>query len=319
MFYLKEEELEKILKDDGINIKDTRILNKSSGQKKVYFIKVDNKNYVCKVIDVTPYDTYENHNITEKSDFKEIDQSIRQEMIDEINTKSKRTITEIKMSKSCNILPKICFYTEIQKKLIRNYYHIIYYIEERYKGTPLNYKDEYTVEEILNFIKQMLINIKDMSNSGYIHRDLKPDNIIFDSDTKIYKVIDGGFGKNMQNNDGNTVFSHNYLGTHGYLAPEQENFPPDYKWNFQTDLYPIGIIAMEMFLPNERHKYTTLRNLDEMYAIWKETFGSESIEIEIFRKLIVKLSAEQRINRFSKIDKALETVNSFIKEIEEAK
>ena len=135
MFYLKEEELEKILKDDGINIKDTRILNKSSGQKKVYFIKVDNKNYVCKVIDVTPYDTYENHNITEKSDFKEIDQSIRQEMIDEINTKSKRTITEIKMSKSCNILPKICFYTEIQKKLIRNYYHIIYYIEERYKMT----------------------------------------------------------------------------------------------------------------------------------------------------------------------------------------
>ena len=29
------------------------------------------------------------------------------------------------------------------------------------------------------------------------------------------------------------MLSHNLLGTRGYWAPEQQNYPPDYKWNFK--------------------------------------------------------------------------------------
>ena len=39
----------------------------------------------------------------------------------------------------------------------------------------------------------MLNHIKIMYNSGYVHRDLKPDNIIINEE--VYKVIDGGLGK----------------------------------------------------------------------------------------------------------------------------
>ena len=149
----------------------------------------------------------------------------------------------------------------------------------------------------------MLNHIKIMYNSGYVHRDLKPDNIIVNEE--VYKVIDGGLGKNLKEEEGNSMLSHNLLGTRGYWAPEQQNYPPDYKWNFQTDLYPIGIMAMEMYILELRKNFKTLRDLDEMYIIWKEKFSDNIKRMKVFRNIIVNLSSYQKLNRFNDIDKAI--------------
>ena len=163
--------------------------------------------------------------------------------------------------------------------------------------------DNYSDNEVLDFILQMLNHIKIMYNSGYVHRDLKPDNIIVNEE--VYKVIDGGLGKNLKEEEGNSMLSHNLLGTRGYWAPEQQNYPPDYKWNFQTDLYPIGIMAMEMYIPELRKNFKTLRDLDEMYIIWKEKFSDNIKRMKVFRNIIVNLSSYQKLNRFNDIDKAI--------------
>lgn len=101
------------------------------------------------------------------------------------------------------------------------------------------------------------------------------------------------------------MLSHNLLGTRGYWAPEQQNYPPDYKWNFQTDLYPIGIMAMEMYILELRKNFKTLRDLDEMYIIWKEKFSDNIKRMKVFRNIIVNLSSYQKLNRFNDIDKAI--------------
>lgn len=303
MINLSEQDLKKILLDKGINVSKVKMLRKDSGQKKVYFITVDNIEYACKVVDVTPYDVYENFDLSNNYNPESIDKSILSEIFARINSECKRINTEIKMNKACSNLPQLKFFETINYVFVNSYYWVAYYIEEKFEGSSLKYKDNYSDDEVLDFILQMLNHIKTMYNSGYVHRDLKPDNIIVHG--KVYKVIDGGLGKNLKEEEGNSIFSHNLLGTRGYWAPEQQNYPPDYKWNFQTDLYPIGIIAMEMYIPELRTNFKTLRDLDEMYIIWKELFSDNIKRMKVFRNVIVNLSSYQKLNRFNDIDKAI--------------
>lgn len=254
-------------------------------------------------MDVTPYDVYDNFDISNNYSLESIDKSILNEIFARINSECKRINTEIKMNKACSNLPQLKFFETINYVFVNSYYWVTYYIEEKFEGSSLQYKDNYTDDEVLNFILQMLNHIKIMYNSGYVHRDLKPDNIIVNGE--VYKVIDGGLGKNLKEEEGNSMLSHNLLGTRGYWAPEQQNYPPDYKWNFQTDLYPIGIMAMEMYIPELRKNFKTLRDLDEMYIIWKEKFSDNIKRMKVFRNIIVNLSSYQKLNRFNDIDKAI--------------
>lgn len=313
MFSLSEQDLKNILIEKKVNVDKVRMLRKDSGQKKVYFITVDNIEYACKVVDVTPYDVYENYDISDNYQIDKIDKNILAEIFTRIASECKRINTEIKMNKACSNLPQLKFFDSINYIFVNNYFWIAYYVEEKFQGDSLKYKNEYTDNEVLDFILQMLNQIKIMYNNGYVHRDLKPDNIIFDDG--IYRIIDGGLGKNLKEEEGNSIFSHNLLGTAGYWAPEQQNYPPDYKWNFQTDFYPIGIMAMEMYIPELRKKFNTLRDLDEMYIIWKEKFGKSLKTMKVFKYIIVKLSSYQKLDRFNSIDKAILEVEK-IKESE---
>jgi len=303
LFDLSSQDLKNILLEKKINVSKVEKLRKKSGQKGVYFITVDGMEYACKIVDVTPYDVYEIFGITDDYDVNKINKDILGEIFAKINSECKRINTEIKMNKACPNLPQLKFCDSINYVFINNYFWVAYYIEEKFGGTSLKYNDKYSDEEVLDFILQMLEHIKTMYNCGYVHRDLKPDNIIVDND--IYKVIDGGLGKNLKEEEGNSVLSHNLLGTFGYWAPEQKNYPPDYKWNFQTDLYPIGIMAMEMYLPELRNDFNTLGDLDEMYIIWKNKFGNKLKSMKVFKNIIVKLSAFQKLDRFNNIDKAI--------------
>lgn len=303
MINISEDDLKKILLEKNINVSKVNMLRKDSGQKKVYFITVDGVEYACKVVDVTPYDVYDNFDVSNNYSLESIEESILNEIFARINSECRRINTEVKMNKACSNLPQLKFFETINYVFVNNYYWIAYYIEEKFEGSSLQYKNNYSDNEVLDFILQMLNHIKIMYNSGYVHRDLKPDNIIVNDG--VYKVIDGGLGKNLKEEEGNSILSHNLLGTRGYWAPEQQNYPPDYKWNFQTDLYPIGIMAMEMYIPELRKNFKTLRDLDEMYIIWKEKFSDNIKRIKVFRNVIVNLSSYQKLNRFNDIDKAI--------------
>ena len=311
MYVLREDELKKVLTSNEIKVTSVKKLSKDSGQKKVYFITVDGKEYVCKTVDVTPYEVYDTFNISSNYEIEKLDSKILEEIFGRIKEQCKRINTEIKMNKACPNLPQLKFFDEIRYIFINNYFWIAYYIEEKFEGTNLCYNNNCSDEEILDFVLQMLNHIKIMYNNGYVHRDLKPDNIIVNDN--IYKVIDGGLGKNLKEEEGNSILSHNLLGTMGYWAPEQQNYPPDYRWNFQTDLYPIGIMALEMYFPELRKRFNILRNLDEVYILWKEKFNNDTKKMKIFRNIIVKLSSAQKLDRFNNIDNAI----SIVKKIKE--
>lgn len=103
------------------------------------------------------------------------------------------------------------------------------------------------------------------------------------------------------------------IGTNRYLAPEQESVKPNTQWTFQTDLYPVGIIAIEMYVPSTRKlKEKEIRDIEFVAKEWKMRDNSELSE-RVFKKIIVNLVQEVRALRFNSI----EEVEKELKKIKE--
>ena len=282
--------IEKVLKDlEKNNIYVTNCKRaKKSGQKEVYFIEVNGNSYVLKISNVTPYYTYDDY-----GDDPEIEIAIEQNIMQS----SARIIQEVKMAKECNILPQLQLLDSLKLLNYDDKYYL-YYIEERFEGDSLKYAEKYKLSEINEFLLQLVRLIKIMDSKHYVHRDIKPDNIIYNEKRGIYLLIDAGICKN-NDLDYNITVTNTPLGTPRYMAPEQRRISSNEKWNFQTDLYPLGLIAIEMFLPALRvASNEDLRDMHYVFPKWQEKSKTD-LEIKYFKKIIVNLCQTTRALRFN--------------------
>jgi len=69
-----------------------------------------------------------------------------------------------------------------------------------------------------NLFKQLLEGLNYMHKAGYAHRDLKPKNLLFDSNYNL-KIADFGFSSPLEGRTG-TGLMETVLGTSSYMAPE---------------------------------------------------------------------------------------------------
>lgn len=304
------EEIKHMLITDKINLINMERVKIPSGQKVVYFIDTDTENLVLKMVDVTP------QILTDEPEH-EIDEELQQE----INLKSYRIIEEIKMSKHCPNFPQI---KKIDNKDYIKYIRIndrIYltYIEERFVGETLerlllDTSKEFSISEILDFLIQMTKHIQIMSSNGYVHRDIKPNNIIVDGSN--YHIIDGGICKDINSNLNLTVTG-SEIGTKRYLAPEQEKIIKNYNWTFQTDLYPLGIIATEMLNVKARRFVTSnedIRDIQIVKDLWLSKNNS-TVSQKTFKNVIVTIMNKIKALRFNTIDECIQQLENIKKEV----
>jgi len=104
-----------------------------------------------------------------------------------------------------------------------------YLILERAVGRSLFEHRDYDLGAVLAIFRQVCLVLEHMHHVGFVHADLKPQNILVDEALKV-KLIDFGFAAPI----GAALSS--YKGTFGYLAPEQAGG----RLSEKTDVFNLG-------------------------------------------------------------------------------
>lgn len=108
---------------------------------------------------------------------------------------------------------------------------VIIVMQKAGAGNMINYLQEhasdYNEELIRNIIFKVLLSLKELHLAGFIHKDIKPDNILFNNYSTNSGIFLGDFGSSIMKKDaGISRVGKISSGTLGFIAPEivKENY-----------------------------------------------------------------------------------------------
>ena len=134
-------------------------------------------------------------------------------------------------------------------------YHVMEMLDGATLRTLMDREPQMNVERALVLGTQLADALAATHTSGYVHRDVKPENVVVVGDT--LKLIDFGAAKDLC--DAKAVAGEPIVGTPLYMAPEQ-------MWGrgtaTSTDVYAFGLLMYEMLagkLPFKSRKFVELR------------------------------------------------------------
>jgi serine/threonine-protein kinase len=106
-----------------------------------------------------------------------------------------------------------------------------------------------SLQETADIVERIALGLEYAHRKGIVHRDLTPDNILFDNHNNPY-ITDFSLAKliadTFRTNSGN-----GFIGTPEYISPEQaQSLPVDHR----TDIYGLGVITYEMLTGEKPYK-----------------------------------------------------------------
>ncbi len=109
------------------------------------------------------------------------------------------------------------------------------FLKDKYGNVMLLRDDLKTEEGVVRFAEHVGRALLAVHNNGFLHRDVKLENIFWDENLRQYKLGDFGISKYVGDGDAETVAF-----TDGYGAPEIERQLTD-SYNETADIYSFGI------------------------------------------------------------------------------
>lgn len=161
-------------------------------------------------------------------------------------------------------------------------------------------KDQLSLEEALFIIRQLLLAVEHLHANGFIHRDIKPDNILITDNHHLY-LIDYNISREFKvgKNKDTEVF-----GTVGFVAPEQYGF---HQSDFRSDIYSIGKTIEFLFgdIPklnalvdkccqfDPQNRFETVKEIqikiDEEYSLESSIIKLKKVDYEDKEKYLKKI------------------------------
>ena len=153
------------------------------------------------------------------------------------------------------------------------------------------------------YFKQIIESLNACHTAGLAHRDMKPENILFDNAFNL-KIADFGFSIILSGRDGTGIL-HTRLGTESYMAPELHERKP--YTGESVDLFAAGIILFIMLSQNPPFSkadkndayYRLLYTGEEKFWNLHSRSKPAGFYSADFRSLIFKMLAYDPRNRLS--------------------
>jgi hypothetical protein len=148
-----------------------------------------------------------------------------------------------------------------------------------------------TTGEILDIAVDVARGLDFAHGKGFVHRDVKPGNILFRNDGSVV-LADFGIAKAMDNSSSSTVAGAS-IGTPDYMSPEQARAEPV---DGRSDLYSLGTVLFEMLTGGTPYQASDPFTVALMHVT--HPLPKLPAESAWLQPLIDKMMAKQAAERF---------------------
>ena len=164
-------------------------------------------------------------------------------------------------------------------------------LNKRLDGRPMN------SEEALRIFQQLMFALGDIHERGILHRDLKPQNLMFRADGSL-AIVDFGIAKHIDAID--RTGQGEIVGTPRYMSPEQVQ---GRALDLRSDIYSAGVLLYQMLTGEHLFAGQTavevaLHHLNTAPPLLPE-------KLEGYQRLLDKLVEKDRDARFRNADEVI--------------
>ena len=128
------------------------------------------------------------------------------------------------------------------------------------------------IDENINILSQIARALDFAHSQGFLHRDVKPSNILMGEDGRVL-LTDFGTAKEMVTDNTILTATGQRIGTPSFMSPEQ--ISGDYPVDYRSDVYSLGVLAYKLF--TGRLPFTGSSQTELLYKIVYETSISPDI------------------------------------------
>ncbi len=182
------------------------------------------------------------------------------------------------------------------------YIMIMEYVDGSNLKQHIREKGRLPVHEAVRISRQIAEALEEAHKAGVVHRDIKPQNILFSRDGKV-KVAD--FGIAIAGDGATVTVGDEIIGTVQYIAPEQARGEIAGK---QSDLYSLGIVFYEMVtgkvpFTGESPVAVAMKHIQEQIVPPGRLVSDLPEQLE---QVIMKAVEKDAANRYNTADEFLE-------------
>lgn len=175
-----------------------------------------------------------------------------------------------------------------------------YLVMEFFDGGDLNKRlagKALPAEEALRIFRELMFALGDIHEQGILHRDLKPQNLMFRADGSL-AIVDFGIAKHIDSID--RTNKGEILGTPRYMSPEQVQ---GRALDLRTDIYSAGVLLYQMMLGSHLFEGETAVEV-ALHHLNTPPPGLPA-RLERYQRLFDKLLEKDRDARFRNADEVI--------------